>query len=332
MSPFAGPLLALMLVAGDPPTTPPDTTARAVVTPAAPDTGGAPADTRGASRPAVIRATLDIEAAGLLDITGLAVDTFGRIYVCDAATHRTLRLDGIGRPAGEFGSLGTDPSQLMRPSGVALLGTFGVAVLDRDNRRVLALDLFGRPLGTLLDLAADDLERRVGRIDATAIASDRGGALALLDRERDRVLLFDFSGRFVRELGGIGTAPGTFRELRGIASAPRGELVCADRGNARLQRLDAGGRVAASWKLAVAAGAGALPLAVDGAGRIAMADETAGTLRVWSAAGTLRHESDGWSHPRALAFGPDGTLLVGGSTPARLTRLTFTAPSAPRGR
>lgn len=324
MSLLAGPLLALVLAGG----TPADTLAR-------PDTLAAASDSAAAPMLVLRSVALaggDDDRAGLLDVSGLAVDPFGRIFVCDVSAHRVVRLDPQGRPAAEFGSLGSDPSQLQRPAGVAVLGTFGIAVLDRDNRRVVTLDLFGRLLGTLIDLAADDLERRVGRIDASAIASDRGGALALLDRERDRVLLFDFAGRFVREVGGYGTAPGSFRELRGVAYGPRGELVCADRGTGRVQRFDAGGRVAASWRIAVAPGAAALPLAVDAAGRVAMADEADGTLRLWAADGTPLHESGGFSHPRALAFAPDGSLLLAESGPARVVRLTLAGPAPPRER
>ncbi|MFI5371169.1 MAG: NHL repeat-containing protein [Candidatus Eisenbacteria bacterium] len=256
----------------------------------------------------------------VLDPTGVAVDPFGRVFVTDAALHRVLCFEADGRPAEALGSLGTDPSSLQRPSGVALLGTLGIAVLDRDNRRVQVVDLFGRRLGTLIDLASDDLERQIGRVDAIAIASDRGGALALLDQEADRVLLFDFSGRLIREVGGIGSAPGSFRGLRGIAFTPRGELVTADRGNARVQRFNAGGRVSATWPVKVGPGLGALALAVDGDGRVAMTDETSGSVWLWAADGTRLGRWEKLGHPRALAFAPDGTLLIAESTPPRVRR------------
>ena len=47
---------------------------------------------------------------------------------------------------------------------------------------------------------------------------------------------FDFSGRFLRTLGGFGARPGSFRGLGGLATAPRGGLVTAERVNARVQR------------------------------------------------------------------------------------------------
>ena len=270
-----------------------------------------------------VLASTGADRGEVLDPSGVAVDAFGRVYVSDVAAHRVIRLDpGVAKGA-EFGSLGSDAQMMRRPSGVALLGTLGVAVLDRDNQRILSYDLFGRPLGTLVDLASDALERVVGRIDPIALASDRGGALMLIDRERDRVLAFDFSGRYLRAIGGLGSKPGSFRALRGIAITPHGELVTADRGNARVQRLDASGRAVVAWSLSVGPGEAALPIAVDGNGRVAVADETSGRLWLFSPSGTLLLTADGLTRPRAMAFAPDGTLLVAEGAPARVRRFAF---------
>lgn len=323
---FAGLLLAvsqLSPAAGD--TLPLSTDTLAVVRALADSTAPPPAVRL------VVRALLVAGGTGagaVLDPTGVAVDPFGRIYLTDAALHRMQCFEADGRPVESFGSLGTDPGQLQRPSGVAALGAAGMAVLDRDNRRVQTFDLFGRPLGTLIDLASDDLQRQLGSIDAVAIASDRGGALALLDRDRDRVLMFDFSGQLLRVMDALGAAAGSFRGLRGLAFTPRGELVTAERGNARVQCFDAGGRVARSWPVAVGPGAGALALAADGEGRIALADETGGGLWLWTADGTLLGSWRGLGHPRGLAFSSDGTLIVAESTPPRVRRLAFQGPAA----
>jgi DNA-binding beta-propeller fold protein YncE len=326
MTPFAG-LLVVFLQAsaatGDTSTVASDTLAVASTLPDS--TAQAPAVR------AVVRALLvrgGTGPAAVLDPTGVAVDPFGRVYLTDAALHRMQCFEADGRPVESFGALGTDPEQLLRPSGVTTLGALGMAVLDRDNRRVQTFDLFGRRLGTLIDLASDDLQRQLGNIDAFAIASDRGGALALLDHDRDRVLVFDFSGRLIRVMDATGAAPGSLRGVRGIAFTPRGELVTAERGNARIQCFDAGGRVARSWPVPVGPGNGALALAVDGDGRIALADETGGGLWLWAADGTWLGSWRGLGHPRGLAFSSDGTLVVAESTPPRLRRLAFQGPSA----
>jgi len=326
MIPIAGLLLVLSHAAAPPRDTlavSPDTLA---VVRALADSTALPLGTRVVTR-AVI-ATGGTGLGSVLDPTGVAVDPFGRVYVTDAALHRMQCYEADGRPVESFGALGTDPEQLQRPSGVAPLGALGMAVLDRDNRRVQTFDLFGRPLGVLIDLGSDDLQRQLGSIDAVAIASDRGGALALLDRDRDRVLVFDFSGKPIRVMDALGSAPGSFRGLGGIAFTPRGELVTAERGNARIQVFDAGGRVARSWPVAVGPGSGVLATAVDGDGRIALADETTGGLWLWAPDGTPIGSWSGLGHPRGLVFASDGTLLVAESMPPRVRRLAFQGPAA----
>jgi DNA-binding beta-propeller fold protein YncE len=258
-----------------------------------------------------------------IEPSGIAVDAFGRLVVADAALHRLQRFEPDGRWLGESGGLGSDPGQLRRPGAVAMLGAITVAALDRENRRVEAYDLFGRRLGTLIDLRDPTLADRLGRVDPVAIAADRGGALYLADADRDRVLAFDFAGLFLRTLGGFGARPGSFRGLAGLAAAPRGGLVTAERTNARVQRLDAAGRVATSWPLAVARGPGALAVAVDDSGRVAVADEASGRLWLFDAGGRGLAVLADLARPRALAFAPDGTLLVAEAARGQVRRFAI---------
>jgi DNA-binding beta-propeller fold protein YncE len=258
-----------------------------------------------------------------LEPSGIAVDAFGRVVVADAALHRLQRFGSDGAWLGESGALGSDPGQLRRPGSVAMLGAVTVAVLDRENRRVERYDLFGRRLGTLIDLLEEGFADQVGRVDPVAIAADRGGALYVADADRDRVLAFDFSGRFTRTLGGFGARPGSFRGLSGLATAPRGALVTAERVNARVQRLDASGRVEAAWPLPVARGPGALAVAVDDSGRVAVADEASGRLWLFSTDGRPLATLAGLGGPRALAFAPDGTLLVAEAARGEVRRFSI---------
>ena len=283
-------------------------------------------------RPAGLVAGGESAAVRIAEPAGLAVDAFGALYVSDAALHHLQRFDAHGAWLGESGSLGSDPGQLRRPGGVVLLGTLSVAVLDLENRRVEQYDLFGRRVGTLIDLLASDFPSEVGRVDPVGIAADRGGALYLADGDGERVLAFEFSGRFVRALGGIGAKPGSFRGLRGIATAPRGELVTAERINARAQRLEPGGRVLASWPLDVRPGRGALPVAVDDSARVAIADEASGRLWIFDPAGRLLGARAGLEGPRALAFA-GASLLVAEARAGRVTRIAIerVAPRAGAG-
>lgn len=291
---------------------------------AAPPDSTAAADTL-PGRLAAADLALDAEGRGprLVAPAGLAIDPFGRVVVSDAAAHRVVRYDRDGRWLDQEGALGSGIGQLRRPTTVVVLGSLGVAVLDRENRRIVSYDLLGHRLGILADLADRALTDQVGRVDAVAIAADRGGALYVADAARDRILAFDFSGRFLRELGGYGTRSGAFRGLVALGTTARGEIVAAERGGQRVQKLDAGGRVVRSWPLAVAPGRAPLALAVDDSARVAVADAASGRLWVFDATGRTWAMLAGLREPGALAFAPDGALWVAETGASRVRRFTL---------
>jgi DNA-binding beta-propeller fold protein YncE len=281
----------------------------------------------------------DSTPAVLVEPCGVAADAFGRIYVTDAAQHRLVRFEPGGAWLGEAGALGSDVGGLRRPAGVTAMGSLGVAVLDRENRRGVLYDLFGRLTGVLVDLAA--LEEELGRVDPVALAADRGGALHVADADRDRVLVLDFTGAYVRTLGGFGTAAGSFRGLATLACGPRGDLVTVERTGARVQRLDAGGSPAALWPLPVPPGRGALAVAVDDSSRVAVTDESAGALWIFDRSGRLLGTCSGLAAPRSVTFAPDGSVLVAEAAAGRVRRFALEpsgvptrseGPTAPPGR
>lgn len=271
------------------------------------------------------------DAQRLAEPAGVAVDAFGRIYVSDAGLNRVQRYEANGTWIESAGTLGSDPGQLRRPGAVAALGNLGIAVLDRENHRVVSYDLHGRLVGTLIDLEAAPLHDQLGYVDPVALAADRGGAVVIADADRDRLLEFDFAGRYVHAIGGFGGRGGSFRSLSGVASAPHGEIVTSDRAHRRIQRLDAGGRVLAVWPLPAGSGRGALAVAVDDSSRVAVADEQSGRVWIFDGTGHLLALADGCSGPRALAFAPDGTLLVAESRAGRVTRWSLAPPGVAPG-
>jgi len=278
----------------------------------------------------------------LVEPSGVLSDAFGRVWVSDASLHTLRRWQADGAPLDETGALGSEPAQFRRPGALARVGALGVAVLDVENRRVSTYDHYLRLLQGTVDLAAPELEERIGRVRPVALAADRGGALYVADAERDRVLVFDYAGAFQRELGGFGARSGGFSGLTGVAVGARGTLVTAERpaprrgkararssppdsaaGRGRVQWLDAGGRViGATWTPPWAAGAAeiSLSVAVDAAGRVAVAAERSGELCVLSPQGECLARLAGLSAPRALAFADDGTLLVAESGAGRVRR------------
>jgi sugar lactone lactonase YvrE len=270
--------------------------------------------------------------AELSEPSGLAVDAFGRIYVSDAGLHRLQRYSPNGTWLGGAGTLGSDPGQLNRPGSVVLLGALRVALLDRGNLRVVTYDLFGKLEGTLIDLGDEQLVDEVGRIDPIALAADRGGAVVVLDQDRGRLLAFDFAGKYLRTIGGFGARPGSFRGLCGVAFAPNGELITVERAGARVQRLDAGGRVVTTWAFRASPGRAAFAIAVDDSSRIAIADEISGRLTLFDSSGRTLARLDGLASPRALAFAPGGALLVAEAGAGRVRRFELARPTTAAGR
>jgi DNA-binding beta-propeller fold protein YncE len=262
--------------------------------------------------------------------------------VSDAVLHKLRRWDVGGQPLDETGALGSEAGQFRHPAALARVGSLGVAVLDVENRRVSAYDHHLRLIGAAVDLAAPELEARIGRVTPVSLASDKGGAFYVADAERDRVLVFDYSGAFQREIGGYGGRAGGFSGLMAVATGPRGSLVTVERprgtakkkavtpdstaARSRVQWLDAGGRVIASvWTPAWAAGAGetAMALALDDSGRVALTGERSGELCVLSPAGACVGRLRGLASPRGVAFAADGALLVAEAGGARVRRLVL---------
>ncbi|MEO5989566.1 MAG: NHL repeat-containing protein, partial [Candidatus Eisenbacteria bacterium] len=277
----------------------------------------------------------------LIEPSGVATDAFGRVYVTDASMHTLQRWDASGHWLDETGTLGDEDTRFRRPSGVTRLGSLGVAVLDLENRRITAYDLQLRLLGVLIRLDEESLEQRVGRIRPVALAADRGGALALADGDADRVLLFDFAGRFTKEVGGLGGRAGAFRDVVAMAMSPNGTLVVVEqRSNpkrrkgapadtavakeaiARVQVLDATGAVLRTWPLS-SHDPRAFACAVDDSGRVAVATDEGRTasLVVFDPHGQQLAQWMELMGPRAVAFAPDGSLLVVEVAPARMRRL-----------
>jgi DNA-binding beta-propeller fold protein YncE len=285
-------------------------------------------------------------AAPIGEAAGVVSDALGHVWATDAAAHRLVRWDGDGRWLGESGALGSEANQFRRPTSLARLGSLGVAVLDAENRRVAVFDHLGRRADLAIALDDADLERLTGRVTPIAIAADRGGALYVADSDRDRILAFDFAGHYRRTIGGYGVAPGAFHGLVAFAVAPRGELVTLERAvpaarrgkgaradsagaglAARVQWLDPGGTPLVTWTLPEAAGS-VTAIAVDDSGRVAVALEGAAgaEVRLHTRAGALLARLRDLRSPRALAFTPDGALLVAEADAGQVRRFRLAPP------
>jgi streptogramin lyase len=104
--------------------------------------------------------------------------------------------------------------------------TLNYVASDGDDATAAALTPFGSK-GT----APGQLERPQG------VAVDTEGNVWVSDRVRNRIIAFDKSGKFLREIGVGGTADGQIKDPRGLAIAPNGNIWIAEVGNKRLQQF-----------------------------------------------------------------------------------------------
>ena len=117
-----------------------------------------------------------------------------------------------------------------------------------------------------------------------------------------------------------------------VAATRRGALFTVERARFRVQRLDPTGVALGAWTFADSGAArGELAVAADDSLRLAIADEVAGTVRVWDRDGALLASLEGLGRPRALMFAADGSLLIAEAGLGRLRRfrLERTPPARP---
>jgi hypothetical protein len=145
---------------------------------------------------------------------GIDVDQFGNVWVTDAVSSgRIPEGDTRGHQVIKFSSTG---EVLLR------LGTPGREGGGRNG--------FTSPSDVVVAANGD------------VFVADGHGATG-----NNRVVVFNQDGRYLREWGQTGYAPGEFRTLHAIDIAPDGRVFVGDRSNNRIQIFDQDGTHLASW-------------------------------------------------------------------------------------
>ncbi len=67
---------------------------------------------------------------------GIAVDSKGFVYVCDADNHRIQKFDSNGNYLAKWGSFGIGNNQFNRPEFIAISGN-EIYITDKANNRVV---------------------------------------------------------------------------------------------------------------------------------------------------------------------------------------------------
>jgi streptogramin lyase len=101
---------------------------------------------------------------------------------------------------------------------------------DGDHATATPLSPFG-----LAGTGPGQMQRPIG------VAIDGSGNVWVLDRENNRVMKFDETGKFLMQFGSLGSANGQFNDPRGIAVSPDGVVWVSEFGNKRVQAFNSKG-------------------------------------------------------------------------------------------
>jgi DNA-binding beta-propeller fold protein YncE len=156
---------------------------------------------------------------------GIHVDRDGNIWVTDGQDNKPRR--GRGAPA----------DAPLPPPPAKLIG-HQVFKFSPDGRLLLSLGSAGGGTGTDGFFQPNDVVTAAN--GNVYVAEGHGG-------DNARIVVFDRSGKYLREFGKKGTGPGEFDQPHGLAFDSKGRLFVADRSNNRIQILDADGRFLEEW-------------------------------------------------------------------------------------
>lgn len=155
-----------------------------------------------------------------------------------------------------------------------------------------------------------------------AIGVDQhNGDVLVTDAQNQRVLVFDPSGKFLREFGSKGEGPGQFALPLGIAVGPNGAIYAADYIQDRVQKFSASGQFLFAWR---GSGSGQSQfhspggVAVDRQGQVYVADIFNHRISVFDSQGRpirtiARHgqwRGGEFDYPADVDVADDGYLLV----------------------
>jgi DNA-binding beta-propeller fold protein YncE len=191
-----------------------------------------------------------------VDVAGVATDSRDRVFVFNRGEHPVMIFDREGRLVGSWG----EENRFARPHGITIGPDDAVYCTDDLDHTVKKFTPEGTLLATLgksgvpSDTGATSQDFRTIRHAGppfhypTNLALAADGSLYIADGYGNaRVHKFSPDGDHLFCWGEPGGGPGEFRLPHGIAVAPDGTVVVADRENSRLQFFTATGQFLREW-------------------------------------------------------------------------------------
>ncbi len=250
----------------------------------------------------------DDRGFGLKQPEGVAFDGKSLLAVADTGNRRLLKYTVAGdqvTPAGEIRL-----KEIPYPIKVQFGPGGDLFALDGKSRRIAWIS----PAGEFKDYVEPSGDVQAGPLMPRSFAIDRGGDLYVLDVFRARILVLDPSGKTGRTIA----YPGKRGFLSDLAVDERGTVFAVDSVGRRVfmaRKPDAAlvpltGDLRADLAFPTA-------IAVDGQGRIFLADQHGDGIVILGQDGSFRGRQGGtgWKvgslrYPSGICAGPGGTILV----------------------
>lgn len=189
---------------------------------------------------------------------GLSIGPDGSIYVADGTSEVIEKFDQTGKFVAAIGGSSGDntanpPIGLFKePWDVAAAPDGSIYVADTWNHRIQHMTADGTFInawGTYSNTNGQAAGEEGGFFGPRGIAVDTTGNVYVADTGNKRIQIFDATGKFVTQFGGVGLLPGYLDEPVGIAVDVKGNIVVADTWNARIQVFGSSGVPIANWEI-----------------------------------------------------------------------------------
>lgn len=178
------------------------------------------------------------------DVTGVGVDTSGRVFVCAGTRHPVLVFNESGQYLYSFGE-----GLLVEPHTVRIDPEGNVWITDFQVHQIFKF----APDGTLLQTFG--VRNKRGR-DATHfngptdVAFAPNGTIYISDGYgNSRIVRLSHDGTYLGDFGNWGKKNGLFRVPHSVAVDASGRVYVADRTNKRIQVFTGEGVFLSAWKL-----------------------------------------------------------------------------------